>query len=287
MIILNIIFSLVICLMTVIGLHFICLPISSYFRKKKKFPNNKFMSGKHVDMYLTSSRDLMFHIDHFTKDYSDDYEDNFARQIVINFGGMSIFIKFGHSYLQVKDPLQDETKTFYFGFYSMNGEYFWDEFWFGTHLYQNPFKPNLFLKSTVFDPSSLKMIPYDWDNHPSVRKLNDISYTDKNNQTSLVKNIDFFIVQRHYTLPLLKFLHLSKLYTKTYTDLEFDSSGLGVDQGWKGQVMGSSIKLDDPNEHELLYLLDKIIRGNIGYFPIFNVKLDERITKFLTTDKKY
>ena len=80
------------------------------------------MSGKHVDMYLTSSKDLMFHIDHFTKDWVDDYENNFARHIVITFGGISIFIKFGHLYLHIKDPLQDGYKTLYFGLYSIDGD---------------------------------------------------------------------------------------------------------------------------------------------------------------------
>ena len=287
MIILETILVIIICLMSIIGLHFICIPISSHFRKKKIFQNNKFMSGKHVDMYLTSSKDLMFHIDHFTKDWADDYENDFARQIVITFGGISIFIKFGHSYLHIKDPLQDESKTLYFGLYSIDGDLFWDNFWFGSHLYPNPFKPNHFIKSTVFDMSSLNMISYHSDDHPYVRRLKDVPYTDKTNNTSNVRRLDFYIVRRHYTLPLLHFLHMSKLYTKSYTDLEFDSSGLGVDKGWKGQVCGSSIRLDDPNEHELLYLLNRTIGGNYGYLPNFNIKLDERISQFLTADKKY
>lgn len=295
-------------------LHFMLIPVSGYFIRNRRFYRNIIYSSKRYEFAVTSEKSLMLSVCHRINLFDeDDNPCEYSHYIRFIIGGFSLIINFGHDFLQSDSHYMGD-KHMYFGLYSIDSELFWRSIWFKTHLYDNPFVPVRHIGTSYFDMDKTKdklkacFIKrtdgfYYIQDHPEIlyKEYNDTFYTCKDGKVEPVSRIVFYIEQRLYTLPLLHWLHLDNLYTKRYLGLGFDTTGIGVDKGWDGQVMSSDIKLsvfkDKDNDYAAAMSLYNLINSfrfkfmnnkkKAYYIDLLDNTLQYIITRFMCEDKKY
>lgn len=164
------------CVVSIIIIHFVGLWISSVIRKINKKWSLKL--GKHVDIQTTSDPSLIVHYYHYYNWYIEEEsygEKMFAKNINIIIGGFSINIRFGHVGLGKDDEDGDFCESKSYGFYSIDSEKWWRDFWWGENMYDNPFAPTKFLGCWVADIDNGKLINknyldnYHKDYNPSLK----------------------------------------------------------------------------------------------------------------------
>lgn len=266
-------------------LHFIALPITTYFRKKKG-NYHRLIRTKRCELSLTASKSLM--VD-FTHEHKMNFDESpFAKSIMITFGGLHFTYRYGHDF--ITDNINDDCKTRYYGFYSVDGEYFWNCIWW-NHLYENPYRPSNFLGCWYIDLNTGERINRkDCETTPiPYVDITCPTYTDKNGDTYKVNKIDWCLVERRWSIPILEWLGLGKLYNLMRLYLEFDTdTELGVKRGsWKGGVMGSDIRLD-MEKSEIVDCYKQYLRTKkiADLIKVSNL-CKERIYKFMNYDKLY
>ena len=275
--------------------HFVSLMITIPIKRKRNNWKDVLFRTKRFEGHLTFDKSMMLSHHHYSEMYFEDYSDGvYTKEICLTIGGLYLVYKYGFEFAYVKN---DDSKSKYFGFYSVDGEWIWRTFW-SKHLHDNPLLPQKHIGTYDFDMDTNRMIDsnvfrsyskqYNPDmERPYVSILKDTIYVNKMGELQNMNEIKFWITEMRYTLPLLHALHLDKLYQKTYVHLNFDSdTGLGVESGsWKGGVLGSAMNLT-LHYPELLKLYKKYRRGKCTKEQ-FQLGLNKRISDFMTTDKEY
>lgn len=281
----------------VFAMHFGGLQISKYLLSKSN--TSKLFDSKRLTVYISHDKSLMYHTNHYSYDTAKEYmgsydnEDDdtciFARVLVINIGGFQIFYNYGKDFLD--DPNNwDGIVSKYFGLYSRNGETFWDDIWWGNHIYNNPFKRLQFLDTTVLNMETKQFEHYDIDNPPLIQDLKSTTYFSQSGPQTV--DIKFWLTCRTYVNPILHFLHLDTLFAKHIFELEFETTGIGKEDDWKGKVMGSGILISKEKDElflKCLQIFKQFKRSKINIYTISLLKtlLDLRIQQFMTIDKSY
>lgn len=286
----------------IFAFHFICLEINIRIRRNNIKKNLKTWSWESKNRKFRIARicnhDLMITKTQYSFYDVDDDKRDYAKSISLEIGGFYISFKYSKDFL-MDIHYSDDSKSSHYGFYSIDGERFWRAIWIGDKLYYNIFTPEKFLGCWIYDIENNKLIDNELldkysDKYnpniefPYITILKNCEYTDKDQETYQVDEIRWWLEERRWTLPILYWLGLSKLYTKKVIALSFDSdTELGIERGsWKGGVMGSCIKLNTDSEREL-YEDYIFTRKYFGYKPLFHHKLKTRIADFMETDQLY
>lgn len=274
----------------VFGLHF---PLLRYNIHMLKTKGSIIHSSKRWFVYRTSSPDIRVTTTHYCPENYDDDPNNYARSIALTWGGFNIWFYYAHDFIQVeKDKLWcTEDKSKYYGFDSIDGGYMWRNIWWGNHLYDNPFLRTKCTKKYVYDMCRNKLEDrnkfdrYEDDRYfPYVKVIRNTTYTDKNHETNPVKEIKFWLEEWWWENPILNRLGIH--IPKKRVFLEFETTGIGVDDDWKGNVTGSSIRIDSESEPVLFDMYKDTLKGKMTTSE-FTHHLKNRIEQFMTTDRKY
>ena len=300
------IFTIFSCIVSIFIIHFVGLGISSAIRKKNKGWGIKL--GKHVEVSITSEPSLIVHYYHYYKWYIEEesYDNKmFAKNLNIIIGGFSINIRYGHEGVADSDESYgDFCNSKSWGLYSIDGEKFWRDFWWGKKIYDNPFAPTKFLGGWILDVANGELInrkfldKFEKEYNPNFKfpyvyeKENDI-YVNKNCEKQIVPFIHFWYEMRAWTLPILYWLKLSWLYQMKRVDLDFNIESIGTpfngiganaDSDWKGGVYGTGIKIDSS---EMLNMFNSIANGNMYSVSRFNSCTNGIIYDFMRLQHKY
>lgn len=289
-------------------IHFIGLWVSSKIYHKKR--GWGFKLGNRFELHVTSEKSLMIDFTRYYKWYVDEESidtNMYSHNIHLTIGGFKFIWKYGNNPIDKPDDYyNDFCDTKYYGLYSVDGEIFWNDIWWGNHLYNNPFACNKFLGCYVLDIDNGKLInkniliDYNKEYNPNIKfpyvyeKEND-TYVNKNGIKQHVPEIKFYYEKRSWCPPILYYLKLSWLYIKNRVDLEFECSnngdktfdGIGVkaNNSWKGGVYGSSIQI---NKYPELYnMFNKISVGQLNELSRFKYMTNNLIKDFMLYQKKY
>lgn len=281
-------------ILTIIALifvfHFIGIHINKSFG---------FKIGKHITIQRTFDKSLMVSTYHATSYEYDEPEKEYAKNISLTIGRFWIQFKYGHNFI-IPTHYIEEGKMKNYGLYCIDDETFWRSFWWGTHLYDNPFAPSYFLGCWYMNMDNGKWVNrndiedyYNLKSPYIVLEEKNVTYVNKNGTEQNVPLITWHIEKRSWCPAILKRIGLSKLYQKTHIDLEFVISqngdkqfnGIGVIYNdFKGGVYGSSIQLN--NYPTVLHNM-KYIHKNVYYLNVFKHNLLELIEYFMKQEKKY
>lgn len=285
--------------LAVIILHFICLAITRYLKPANYLNDIFHIFKRKISLYYTSDPSLMISKHHYT---SLDKEDmikgcEYAKALCITFGGLYLIYRYSQDFIMDKNA---DEKSSYFGLYSADGEKFWSYFWTPTSLYDNPLKARKYLGTFINDIISHKKYnknlfeSYSEQYNPSLKipylvELNDTTYTAKNGHQQNVNQIKWWVEETHFTLPLLHWIHLDKLYVKKYISLAFESdTELGVERGsWKGGVIGSSIKITKKDEPKIYHTYKMVEYGNDNLTYELHRRLIHRINFFMKKEQRF
>ena len=261
---------------------FFCVHFISFFfvRKIKKNPYDEYRKEifRHNDFFiegvLYGTPDIMVTIRKSGFKHS---------KIWIIYGGFSI--EFNYK----TDDVSGRTKIKHYGLYSVDGELFWEEFWWGEEIYMNPFRLNTKLYDMVIDIKNRKkyetkyIVPYE---SPYVWKLQDTVYINKNGEHQPVHEITFWVEETMWVVPFLHFLHLDKLYNWRRVAIWFDTNeGLGTDRDtWDGGVCGAMIDIND--EKSFVKAYDKYMSGQMTRSQ-FRQILNGHVHHFMKEERKF
>ena len=288
-------------------LHIIGWWISSAIKKKDKGWGKHF--GKHIEVSVTSDPSLMLSKYRYYKWYYEEEmidSDMYSHNITLNIGGFRWRIKYGHNPIDKEDDYYgDFCESSNYGFYSIDGEKFWRDIWWGNKIYNNPFTTTKFLGCQVLDVDNGKLIEknklmsYEKSYDPSLKfpyvyeKKNCI-YINKNCEKQVVPIIQFYYEMRSWTCPILYWLKLSWLYQLKRVELSFEISqdgsetfnGIGVIKNdWKGGVYGSSVCINDyPDLYKMFILVSQGYMNNVSRFKNMT---KEFIRSFMLYKRKY
>ena len=291
-----------------IVLHLCVYPIVVKIRRKKreenKYWNECVKQTPRLSVFLTTSRDLMLSFTQYYEGYNyDDEIRNYSRELVIHFGGMCIFWKYGHKFLKHVKNSDVEGRAKYYGLYCIDGwRGCWDCLWWGTHLYDNPFMYRTHLATEVFNFDTLELEDvrlfrkyedmYDETRKPPVYKtLEHAKYNSKSCGKQDIDWIQFTVTQMRYTTPLLHWLGLDRLSQKKHVTIDWECSPPGIGSGrgsWKGACYGSGIKLTKDEYKHVLKLYDNVtVRNMKNDVSHLKYHLDRIIDKFMKEDKQF
>lgn len=272
---------LTIFIVSLFGLHFISLSITKFLKKRIPSKRHVLFSNKRFRLYMSGYPNMMIDFEHYSSNSIYDYDRNFSHGICIEYGGFNFWIFYGHDFLN--DTFSDE-RSIYYGLYSLDSEWFWQNIWWGNHLYNNPFLRISHIGDWVYDINNKRLIEYDYDNIPFITCLKDTNYTCKDNSVMKVDKIKFYICESRFTFPILKKLKITNRFFKRIHYIDFIATGVGVEENWKGNVTHSSIKFDKSLEKAFRHVLKN---PNIHTSFIFTEMVKERINRFMNEDKKY
>lgn len=291
-------------LLIILG-HFITYPIVQRKikkeRKKNKYWNERVYKSDRCQIFLTRSHDLMVAFHHYYDELNyDDDERKYAKEVSIHFGGLHVFWKYGHKFLD-KTKWSEDSKTKYYGLYCIDGWYgCWDNIWWGTHIYDLFWRRCKWCGTYVWSKNDNMLMNTNdacCRDYPTFRVDYNTTYINKNNEKQNVPKITWMLVERDYESQLLRWLGIAKFFRKRYIELEFDCdnngdknfSGLGINaDSWKGGTYGSGIKITKETEPKILNLYNKVVRKQNYYYQTdFMNLLHTRIEKFMTKDKLY
>lgn len=288
--------------------HLCVYPIVNRIRMKKlkenKYWNECVKRTPRLSVFLSTSRDLMISFSHFYEGYDyDDETRKYSREIVIHFGGLCIFWKYGHVFLEHGKKMDDDGKTKYYGLYCIdNWHGCWDCIWWGNHLYDTPFMYRTHLSTEVIDWKTIKPINEDYlhkysDRYDETRKFpyyKVLKHTKYNSKSCGQQDIDwirFYVIQRRYTMPIAHLLKLDRWIQKTHVSLDWECSPPGIGSGrdyWKGATYRSSINLNLPQFKETRALYDSVFnKGHIHNLSKLKHGLDDIIHNFLHVNQDY
>lgn len=274
-------------------LHFVSFYVVNHMFKKYKWET--IIKGKRFRFYLNGQPNIMLSRYHNTKYDVEDDDEKFAHRDLLEFGGMMFSFSHGKDFLEPTNPYC-EGKSKYYGLYSVDGEKFWRSFWWGTHLYDNPFIRQKCTGVYLFDPYTMEFI----DKHemedspekmkiPYVEVIRDDVYYDKRGGQQPIREMNWWYEEYRYESAFLRRLGIGDMFQKRRVYLEFDSStGLGSEwDTWKGGVYASAIPVRKDTEPELFRLYKRVVAGHFNAILKFETRTKERILQFIHQDRKY
>lgn len=283
--------------------HFVSMRVVKHVRRSRKYWNDEIFKNWNIrvlkgrfELYLTPSTSIMITKSRYHKLNYDDEIRKYSHSITLEIGGLWLRYEYGHNFLTDENWSEGE-RTKYYGLYSIDGELFWKSIWWGTKLYDNPFRRMKHLSTCIWNMSSNEMISkrtfdkfsdeYDKDQEfPYISVLTDTTYVDKLGKSSHVKEIKFWIEEIKWTWYLFH-RHILKCWAKTRCYLEFETTGIGVGKNdWKGQTTASSINITNEKE---LYRQYKKTRKNPSESNkrVLNVMMQNRIRNFMLIEKRF
>ena len=241
-----IVFTILGIIMFIFIFHFISLPIVKRVRKHRNYIKDVLYKSPRFTITMSGSHDLMITRHQYSKMWIEDYTDTkHSHDIMFWIGGLTFTFYYKKDFLE--GNVDDRMRAY--GLYSVDGESFWNLFWWGNHTYSNPFKPNRIISKTVYDFDNLTPVNKkdidSTDQMPCFQILTDKPFIDKDGVRQNVHEIKFWLEEMRWTLPILHWLHLDGIYQKSYLFMDFESdTELGVGRhDWKGGVVGGSINI--------------------------------------------
>lgn len=259
---------------------------------KKKWPNHpKIFGWKHVSLhYCGKDPSLMVTWRKFTRDSVDDDLNPFSDMLILEYGGFHLIFQWGQNYLEADNYSYSDDKSSYYGLYSVDGE-FPTEMWWGNKIYDIIWFRTKHVGTYVFDMSTLKFEKYvSLDDHKPVVELTDTEYTCKDGVKRPVGKISFWFVERRYESRFLQWIGLGDFFQKKYVYLEWDTTGVGVEEehcGYESQTLGSDILLTKEKDGELLSYYSEVTSGHLNMMGKFMSEVNKKVNFFMDEEKKY
>ena len=106
------------------------------------------------------SHDLMMSLSHYYDELDyDDEKRKYAKELSIRFGGLHVFWKYGHKFLD-KTKWSEDSKTKYYGLYCIDGWHGgWDCLWWGKlGIMDLPWRRSKYFGTYLWNKNNNKLI---------------------------------------------------------------------------------------------------------------------------------
>ena len=185
-------------LLIILG-HFITYPIVQKKRKKykieNKYWNERVYNSDRCQIFLTRSHDLMVAFHHYYDELDyDDERRKYAREVSIHFGGLHVFWKYGHKFLD-KTKWSEDSKTKSYGLYCIDGwtKHGWDCLWWGKlGMMDLPWRRSKWCGTYVWNKNDNMLMNTNGAccrDYPTFRVDYNTTYINKNNEKQNVPKI--------------------------------------------------------------------------------------------------